>query len=97
MCVCLCMHVCVSVVCVSVSVYACVCVWCVCVGCVCRCVQGSLLDPEAQTQAHGAGKGAGPGELLLGQDGGRRPCVAVTQAQAGSSDAGRPPAVCTRA
>ena len=93
-CVCVC-GVCVCE-CVCMCVFLLVCV-CVCDGCVCRCVQGSLLDPEAQTEAHGAGKGAGPGELLLGKDGGRRPCVAVTQAQAGSSDDGRPPAARTQA
>ena len=82
------MHVCMSLMCVCV--YACVyvsdvclcvpmCV-CVCGVCVCSCVQGWLLDPEARTQARRAGKGAGAGRLLLGQDGGRRPCVAVTQA-----------------
>ena len=72
-CECVCMCVCLCGVCVCECVCMCVSMVsvCVCGGCVCRCVQGSLLDPEAQTQAHGAGKGAGPRELLLGQDGGR--------------------------
>ena len=67
MCVCVYPCVYVSDVCVSECAPMCVCLRCECV----QLCSGWLLDPEAQTQARGAGKGAGPG---------RRSCVAVTQA-----------------